>query len=146
MDAKLVVSLIDAGGRVTTMRIEMTGLDAASILAAAATLTGHLDTMSNLGVTKAVVQFPLSGVASAAAEGSNTDVGGKIRGISDDDGDTVVLRLPDPIADAVNPDYTIDYTQADVAAFIEHFETGGDATLSDGEQVTSWRYAVLDSR
>ena len=73
-------------------------------------------------------------------------MGGKARGISDEDGETVVLRLPDPIAAAINADYTIDLAQADVDAFISHFETGNDAELSDGEQVTSWRYAVLDAR
>lgn len=146
MDAKVPITLVDAGGRLTRMRVEMTGLDAASILAAAATLVADLDASSNLGVVKADVAFPLSGVASSAAAGSNTDVGGKARGISDADGDTVVLRLPDPIAAAINPDYTIDLTNVTLAAFIAHFETGGDATLSDGEQVASWRFAVLDSR
>jgi hypothetical protein len=146
MDAKVPITLIDDGGRLTRMRVEMPGLDAASILAAAATLVGHLDAASNLGVVKADVQFPLTGVASAAAAGSNTDVGGKARGISDGDGDTVVLRLPDPVATAINADYTIDLTEINIDNFISHFETGGDAMLSDGEQVASWRYAVLDSR
>lgn len=146
MDAKMAVTLIDDGGRTTTMRIEMTGLDAASILTAAAAVVGTLDAATQLGVTKATVQFPLSGIASVAGVDSNTDVGGKARGISDDDGETVILRLPNPIAAAINPDYTIDLTNITLAAFIANFETGGDSMLSDGEQVTSWRYAVLDKR
>lgn len=146
MDAKMVVSLIDDGGRLTRVGIELQGLDAASILTAAAGVVADLDAVTNLGVVKADVAFPLSGVASAAAAGSNTDVGGKARGVSDVDGKTVVLRLPDPIAAAINADYTIDLTNLTVVAYIENFETGGSAFLSDGEQVTSWRYATLDAR
>ena len=146
MEAKCVASLIDVMGRVTTARIEIQGLDAASILAAAASVVGQLDACSKLGVTKAVVQFPLSGVASAAAAGSNTDVGGKAKGVSDVDGDTVNLRLPDPIDLAVNADGTIDLAETAMAAYIANYETGGDAYLSDGEQVTSWRFGVLDAR
>lgn len=146
MDSKCTVSMIDSMGRLTRVGIEIQGLDAASILTAAALVVGRLDAASELGVLKAVVQFPLVGVASAAAAGSNTDVGGKAKGVSDADGDTVNLRLPNPIAAAVNADGTIDLTNITLAAYLGDYETGGDAYLSDGEQVASWRFGVLDAR
>jgi hypothetical protein len=146
MDAKMVVSLTDVMGRPTSMRIELTGADEATIMAAGALVCSELDAASKLGVTKAVIQFPLSGVASAAAAGSNTDVGGKARGYSSTDGDTLILRLPDPIDACVNADGTIDLTNATLKLFIDEFLSGGVAMLSDGEQISSWRYATLDSR
>lgn len=146
MESKLTVTMTDHRGRQTRVGIEIEGVDVATMVTSAGTIAGHLDAMSRMGVVKGVLQIPLSGIASAAADPSNTDVGGKAKGVSDDDGKTVNLRLPDPIDAAVNADGTIDLTHLDVAAYLAHFETGGDAELSDGEQVTSWRFGVLDAR
>ena len=44
----------------------------------------------------------------------------------------------------VNPDGTLDLTDADLAAYLAMFEEDADFFLSDGEQIETWIKGTLD--
>jgi hypothetical protein len=146
MAGYLQVTLIDYGGRETRRVYEVKGADAAATYTNAVALLADLQAVTNLGTVRPMVNIFIPAAQVAAAEGSNTDVGGKVKGISSVDGKTVNLGIPDPIAAIIRPDYTFDLEDEDLAAFLDNFEDAGIATLSDGETVTSWRFGVLDKR
>lgn len=146
MDGIMSVQLADILGRRTSVKIEVTGADAAAVVAAGASVVTALDAVSNLGVLSAQVALPIGVTPSVGVAGSNTDIGGKMRGASDVDGKTVVLRIPDPIASAVDTNGGLVKTDVALAAYLAAFETGGVAKLSDGEQVATWLYGTLDQR
>lgn len=141
------VTLQDEMKRQTRVKIEVTGLDANAVLANAILAVDNLVECTKLGFVRAKLQVPVAANPQSAAVGSNTDVGGKVRGLSDEDDQTVLLRIPDPIAGIVDATSgRFDLTQANLAAYLARFETGGICELSDGEQVDSWTYGELDAR
>lgn len=138
--------LADEKGRSTYVNVEVGGADLIFTYANAQQAAILLQAVTNLGVLSGVMSTPIAVTPGTPAAGSRTDLGGKVRGVSDDDGKIVLVRIPDPIAAIVNSTGGFDLTQAQLAAYLAEFETGGDHYCSDGEQVASWVYGELDAR
>jgi len=138
--------LVDDKGRMTLLKNEVDGATPADQIDNAEALSALLAATTKLGLVSGQITFPLSVTPTAAAEGSNTDVGGKVKGPSDDDGKMLVLRIPDPLDAIVNTTGGFDLEEEHIEAYIAEFVTGQSAMLSDGEQVSSWLTGELDSR
>lgn len=138
--------LYDEMGRMTTMRFQVFGADAdaaASNLGAIGTL---LKAVTKLGYAGSSLTVRNNTGIAAPSAGSNTDVGGKCKGLSAVDGKAVVLRIPDPIAAAVNETGGLILDQTDLEAFLNAFLTAGNGRISDGEDVEEWITGALDTR
>jgi len=140
------VTLQDAMGRQTRMKIEVEGADANAEAVAGASILTALKATSKAKQVKAELLVPLTVQPGDADVGSNVDVNGKMRGVSDDDGKTIIVRIPMPKDACVQVDGGLDYTEVNLAAYLALFETGGVAFVSDGEQVDSWRFGALETR
>ena len=137
---------VDEKGRSTYVNVEVGGADAIFVDTNATQAAILLQDVTNLGVVSGVLSKPVALTPGTPAAGSRTDLGGKVRGVSDDDGKIVLVRIPDPIAAIVNSTGGFDLAQADLANYLAEFETGGDHYCSDGEQVATWVYGELDAR
>jgi len=138
--------LKDEKGRSTYVNVEVNGADNDAIVVNATQAGVLLQDVTNLELLSGVLSTPIPVSGTAAAVGSRTDLGGKVRGVSDDDGKIVLVRIPDPIAAIVNTTGGFDLAEVNLAAYLAEFETGGDHNCSDGEQVASWVYGELDAR
>jgi hypothetical protein len=138
--------LKDEKGRTTMVNVETGGADANTELINAIQAGVLLQNVTNLELLSGNLTIPISVSGTTAAVGSRTDLGGKVRGVSDDDGKIVLVRIPDPIAAIVNSTGGFVLTETNLAAYLTEFETGGDNYCSDGEQVSSWVYGELDAR
>ena len=138
--------LLDEKGRSTYCKVEVGGADEDAKMINALQAWVQLQACTNLGVVSGIMSSPIPGTPGTPAVGSRTDLGGKVRGVSDDDGKIVLVRIPDPIAAIVNTTGGFDLAQANLAAYLTEFETGGDNFCSDGEQVATWVYGELDAR
>jgi len=141
-----VAFLYDEMGRSTTMRFQVFGTDADDALSNLGVIGTHLKAITNLGYGGAALTARNLTGAAAPSVGSNTDVGGKCRGISAVDGKTVILRIPDPIAAIVNSTGGFVLDQAAMETFLNDFLTAGDGRVSDGEDVEGWISGALDAR
>lgn len=141
-----VVKMVDHGGRFTTQRFQIFGTDADDAATNLAANVALLQDVTNLGVLSASLTVDATISPSAAAEGSNTDVGGKCKGISYEDGKTVILRVPDPIAAIINSTYGFVLSEEHLEAWLEDFLSTGNGRISDGERVASWQVGALDAR
>lgn len=138
--------LADELGRTTGMRLEVSGTDLDDAKTNAEAAAVLLQDVTKLGVLSGKISSDLTVTPGTPAVGSNTDVGGKVKGISDDDGKYVVQRIPDPIAAIVNSTGGFVLSEEHLAAFLAEFASGETILISDGETCSSWVSGQLDSR
>lgn len=141
------LTLVDAYGRQTTMRREMQAqLLLADYQFEIADFVSKLEAVSDLGVVRA--DFVQTGVGSQVevTAGANVDVGATFSGwIEGIPGKKASTKIPGIKASKVNPDGTVDLTDADVAAFLALYsDDPGDFFISDGENVDDWIRGALD--
>jgi len=140
------LKMIDVMGRFTTQRIQVFGADADAAATNLAAIAILLQACTKLSVYAASLVVDVAAPGPAPMAGSNTDVGGKVKGFSAVDGKVVILRLPDPIAAIVNSTGGFDLEEENLADYLAAFETGGNARISDGEDVDYWGVGQLDAR
>ena len=145
MTTKLSVSLIDDYGRLTH---RVYGMETQALLAdyvtAVTAFQAALAAVTDLGVTKMVLQIPVASMAFAVTSGANKDTGATASGlIKDGDGKKASLKIPGIKPALVSTDGTVQITGA-FATFLTEFEDTEDFNLSDGEQIDSWVKATLD--
>lgn len=141
-----VFRLADVMGRTTSYKVEVGGTDADDAATNAIAISALLAATTKLGLLSGNMTVPLAVTPTVAAAGSNTDVGGRYRGVSDDDAKIVTLRQPDPIAAIVLENGGLSLVEEHAAAYLASFETDADGFVSDGEQVASWLSGTLDVR
>jgi len=140
------LTLVDAYGRQTSKRIEVEPqalLGDYATLAAA--IASDIQAVTDLGLVTMTVTLPMS-QAFAVTAGGNVDVGATFSGyVYGGDGKKASWKLPGIKAAKVDPDGSIDITEADVEDVLERFlQASGDLLLSDGEQISSWISGALD--
>jgi hypothetical protein len=140
------VTLTDAFGRLTHVRREMQ--PHALLAEYQAEIQNWATTfaaISGLGLVRAdFVQTGLATVTDPEA-GANVDVGATFVGWNEDESGTKIsTKVPGFKTTLVDPDGTIDLTQADVAAYLANYADAGDFYLSDGENVADWIKGTLD--
>lgn len=140
------LKLADVLGRMTSQRIQVFGIDADAAATNLAAIAILLQACTKLSVFAASLVVDVAAPGAVPSAGSNTDVGGKIKGISAVDAKTVVLRLPDPIATIVNSTGGFVLDEANLEPYLEAFFTAGNARISDGEDVDYWVVGELDAR
>jgi hypothetical protein len=139
-------TLADVMGRTTSYRVEVGGTDADDAATNAIAISALLAACTKLGLVSGKMTVPLAVTPTEAVAGSNTDVGGRYRGVSDDDGKVVTLRMPDPIAAIVLENGGLSLVEEHADPYLDSFVTDGDGFVSDGEQVASWLSGSLDVR
>lgn len=102
-----------------------------------------LDPCTDLEVASVTYSFRDSTQQIAGVAGSNRDIGATFEGLNQD-GETVILKIPGFPAAKVGAQRAIDLTDLDVAAMLADYETAGNFYLSDGEIVDSWVKGTLD--
>lgn len=143
--AKLSVTLIDDFGR-TTNRVF--GMEAQTLLADYVTAYGTfftaLEAVTDLGCVKANLIIPVDDPSWTVISDVNVDTGGTATGLLEAGlGKKASTKIPGVKLSLVGGDGSIAIAGA-TATYLAHFESAGDFTLSDGEQVTSWIKAFLD--
>jgi len=144
--AKVSMQFRDSMGRTTT---RVYGLAEAASVADAATdaaaLVQLVDAATELGLNKATLLWDLDATSTAPVAGSNVDEGGTVSGWIDIYKKKGSVKIPAVLAAARNTDGTLDLANATLKAMLDEFIiTTGTATLSDGEQVSSWIRGVVD--
>lgn len=137
---------IDSYGRHTNRRYEVeTQTLKADYGTLATAFAAEIEAISDLGLESVTLLRPL-GVSHAVTAGANVDVGATFNGLlSGGEGKHASIKMPGFKASLVDPDGSIDITDADVDAFLDRFLTAaGDFLLSDGEQMASWTRGTLD--
>lgn len=142
---KLSVTLVDAFGRLTTKIVEV---EEQALLADYVTIVGAfitaLEGVTDLGVQRVDLIIPQTGHTSAAADGSNVDVGGTFSGLlAGGEGKRASHKVPGIQTALVDADGSISLIGA-VDTYLAQFLTAGDLMLSDGETMESWDRGILD--
>lgn len=145
MPAKLSLTLEDSKKR-TTKRVY--GMDTQTLLAdyltAIGTFLTALTAVTDLGMVKADLIIPVTGLTWAYTAGANIDVGGTASGWLDTtEPKKASAKIPHIKDSLVSADGSIAISGA-TATYLAEFETDADFTLSDGEQIDSWIKASLD--
>jgi len=146
MATKLSITLEDSRGRTTKKII---GMDDQTLLADYVTEVGVLMTAlepcTDLGLVRAELIIPVTGLTWAFIADSNKDVGMTASGWIDlAEGKKASYKIPGIKMSLVATDGTVAITGV-VATFLAEFESAGGFTLSDGEKIASWIRATLDS-
>jgi hypothetical protein len=140
------LSLVDAFGRRTTKRIEVeTQILLADYQAIATDVAGKLDAITDLQLVRMDLVLSMGETFDVVA-GANVDVGGTFTGrIDGGEGKQASHKVPGFKLGKVDPDGTIDLTDADVDAYLDlYLAAGGTLLLSDGEQMEAWVKGHLD--
>jgi hypothetical protein len=149
MAGMLSLSLVDGFGRITRKRFEMTDqLLLADYINNANALIAALDTITDLEILRAdIVMTEEATLPAKDPTGSNVDVGATFSGyVGDAEGKKASLKVPGIALSYVDPDGTIDVSNADVAAFLDLFGDPPDNKfkISDGEYIEDWITGTLD--
>jgi len=106
-------------------------------------LAVDLEAVSGAGVAKHIVSQETL-LSPTVASGSNLDAGGTLH-CRLDNGKLYPIKIP-----AINPavvlsDGNIDITDALILAFVAHFQSGGEFTVSEGDLVVTIEGGELDT-
>jgi len=140
MDTKL--TLRDAYNRYGSKSFQGNATTVVGAQADALALAADLDAVSLAATvkTRVAVDDLISGVPQA---GANIDAGGTLH-CRLDNGKLYGLKIPAINPSVVNADGSIDITDALVTAFVAHFQSGGEYTVSEGNVITVIEYGELD--
>lgn len=146
MATKVSLTLVDSRGRTTKKII---GMDDQVLLADYVTevtaLLAALEPCTDLGLVRAELIIPVTGLTWAYVADSNKDVGMTASGwISLAEGKKASLKVPGIKMSLVAADGSVAITGV-VATLLGEYEAAGGFTLSDGEKIASWIRAALDS-
>lgn len=136
------VTLVDNGNNTSTLRYALTGADFATALADLQNIVALLEAVTDAVVksyrvaevyTEKALSLPAGGVQVENQASLSCLIAGTVDKYA-------ILRIPAPVAglftgssgDAAN---VIDPTDADLLAYLASFEVGGEATVSDGEEI-----------
>jgi hypothetical protein len=137
-----ILTMVDAFTRVKTKRVEIVASDNAAALVAQDAFYDAIHAVSDAGVLK-------SGVAAyilktdAPEAGANSDAGCTLR-VRLDNGKIGTIKFPCPKVSIFKSDGSVDTANADVAALVALFETGGSLRLSEGNYVVELLGGELD--
>ncbi len=146
MATKLSITLVDSRGRTTK---KILGMDDQTLLADYVTevtaLLAALEPTTDLGLVRAELIIPVTGLTWSFIADSNKDVGATASGWIDlAEGKKASSKIPGIKMSLVATDGTVAITGV-VATYLAEFEAAGGFTLSDGEKIASWIRATLDS-
>jgi hypothetical protein len=140
MDTKL--TLRDAYNRYGSKSFQGTSTTVVGAQADAAALAVDLDAVSLAATVKTRVAVDEL-IASVPQAGANIDAGGTLH-CRLDNGKLYGLKIPAINPSIVNADGSIDISDPLVTAFVAHFQTGGEYTVSEGNLITVVEYGELD--
>jgi hypothetical protein len=140
MEAKL--TLRDAYNRYTSKLFETTATTVVAALADCAALSVDLDAVSLAATVKNRVASEAL-INSVPQAGANVDAGATLH-CRLDNGKLYALKIPAVNPAIVNPDGSIIIDDALVLAFVAHFQSGGEFTVSEGNLIVSIEYGELD--
>jgi len=146
MATKLSLTFEDSRGRTTK---KILGMDDQTLLAdyvtEVTTLLAAFEPTTDLGLVRAELIIPVTGLTWAYIADSNKDTGMTASGWIDlAEGKKASFKVPGIKMTLVNADGSVPITGV-VATLLAEFETAGAYTLSDGEKIASWIKAALDS-
>lgn len=146
MGTKISVKFIDAYGRTSTKRLELTTEVVATAITDAVLVAEALETCTDCGLLACTVLFDAAVTPTAATAGGNLDAGASIQGLlTGTPAKYATLKIPAPLAAYVNGDGTIDLENVTLAAFLDYYtEATIKLDISDGETVDSWVRGTLD--
>lgn len=140
------LTLLDKQGYTTTKRFELVAGECADLLVVAAALATDLAAVSECQVIKATMLVevpgaPFGAVGAAAYVDKGCTITGWVDGVP---GKKASVKIPSPESTFVDTDGTIKIGEALMVTFLAHFLDGGDALLSDGEDIDSWIGGKVD--
>jgi len=140
----LGISLVDSYNRPTTRSFLVNAADFASAQAFVPGFVTAYQAVTELQLYETRLT-DIAQYAGAPAGGSNIDEGMTLSVQLDTPGKKGSVKVPSPVAAVINPDATIDLTDALMVA-LEGLYTSGvtDLTASDGETVTGFIKGTLD--
>jgi hypothetical protein len=145
----LDVTLADAYGRKTRKHYETEDISGADLgaeyLAAQAFATTLMAALANLSEAE-ILYYNLGSETTftdTADAGANKDEGITVQAKKLDN-KLASLKVPAPVNSVIDPDGTVDLTDALVTAYFNHFLVGGGFTCSDGENIVSLVSGRLD--
>ena len=146
MGIKISVKLVDDFERYTTKRFELKTADPAQAVTDALVVAPLVAAASDCGLVSCTVLIPAAITPTAPTANANLDAGATIQGrLAGASGKFASLKLPAPLASYLNPDGTVDLTDATLKALLDKWIPATDILLiSDGEGVTEWLRGTLD--
>jgi hypothetical protein len=139
---KTTFVLQDAYSRRTSKQWDGTATTVAAAQTDATALSIDLDAVSLASTVKDVVSEERI-VAGVPQAGANVDAGGTLH-CRLDNGKLYALKIPAINPALVNPDGSIKIDDALIVAFVAHFQSGGEYTVSEGNLITGIEYGELD--
>jgi len=147
------VTLVDNGNNTSTLRYQLEGADFAAALANLQAIVTSLDAITDAvvksynvgeGYSEKALSLPIGGVQVE----NRASISCLIDGFVDK---YATLMVPAPVAgifngasgDAAN---VVDPTDTDLLTYLAHFETGGEATVSDGEVIATAGVATVKGK
>jgi hypothetical protein len=143
MAFKAQVVLIDSMGREVTKNYECEATVLATAQTDVAALITTLEAITDLGVVKVNYSVMDASEASAAAAGSNRDVGATFK-LRAADGGTISHKVPGFDATIADGAGNIDPEDEAVVAYFANFLSAGAFTLNDGEVITAILSGSMD--
>jgi len=140
-DFQATITLQDSFDRRSTKRFEGAFADFAACQTALVLLVADLDALS----TAQVIGYSAGqkdSYSGSLVAGANLDAGITLSVLKDDN-EKAVLKVPSPLLTVVNPDGTVDTTNALVTDYVDNWITG-TWYVSDGETVDSLLSGKLD--
>jgi hypothetical protein len=138
-----ILSLRDSHGRTIKKRVECEATTIAQALLDLADYVDALTDVSDLGLDAISLQARDTSMAYEPGAGSNVDVGGHVKGITDD-GYGVSLAIPGIKSSLVDSSGSIDITAEVMVTYLNLFKAAGAFRISRGNTVTSWISGKLD--
>jgi len=142
MALQISVTYVDAYGRTTTRRVGTTSTTLAAAAVDAAALVAAMGDISDLGTIKYEIGEATPDLTAAAA-GSNVDVGATLTAVLDNS-KKYPLHVPGIAAAMLNADGTVKIDDALIIAYIALFLTGGHLRVSEGNYVVEVLHGELD--
>lgn len=129
-------NMVDDYERATRKTFESvsTIADETAAVTAVTAILADLEAITECRVLSYVLQRAKATVVDAAVAGANKDEGLWFSVRSTLDNELKPMRIPGPINALFDNSGNLDVTNALIIAFASNFLTGGDWTLSDGEQ------------
>ena len=146
MGIKMSIKLVDDYERYTTKRYELKTADPAQAVTDALVVAPLLAAATDCGLVSCTVLIEAGITPTTPTANANLDAGATIQGrLAGTAGKFASTKIPAPLAAYIEPDGTIDLTNATLKAFLDKWIPATDLLLiSDGEGVTEWLKGTLD--
>jgi hypothetical protein len=141
MNAQLI--LRDAFGRTSRKVVELEATTISQALTDLGTFATAWADVSDVGIDAIVLQQRDVSLAAAPQTGANLDVGGTIKGVTDD-GYAFAYHIPGIKEALVDTSGSIDISASVMVTFLNQFKAAGALRVSRGNTVSTWISGKLD--